>query len=66
MFQVKTNSSLYPKKFIEETLEGMPGGVHIVLEGIHGEGQKVIAVGYRYSVKKTLFFVFTPCVGSTR
>ena len=58
MFQVNTNSSLYPKKFIEKTLEEMPGGVHIVLEGIHGEGWKVIAMGYRYSVKK-LFSLFS-------
>ena len=44
----------------------MPGKVHIVLEGTHGEGQKVIAVGCSYSVKKTLFFVFTPGTGLTR
>ena len=44
----------------------MPGGVHIVLEGVQGEGQKVIAMGCRCSVKKNLFFVFSPGAGLTR
>ena len=47
-------------------MEGLPGGVHMVLEGIDGKVKKVIAVGYRYSVKKTLFFVFTPGAESIR
>jgi hypothetical protein len=44
----------------------MPGGVHIVLEGAHPNGQQLIALGYRYSTKKTLFFVFNAGAGSTR
>ena len=31
--QVKTNSGLFPKKFIIDALEGAPGGVNIVLKG---------------------------------
>jgi len=30
---VKTNSGLFPKKFLNETLEEVPGGVHLVLKG---------------------------------
>ena len=56
VMQVKNNHSLYPKKFIESSLKGAPGGVHIVLEGVHPNGQKLVAVGYRYSSRKTLMF----------
>ena len=66
MLQVKTGHSLFPKKFIEHALEGSPGGVHIVLKGRHPSGKVLIAIGYRYSSKKTLFFVMTENAGSTR
>ena len=33
VMQVKTNSSLFPKKFIADTLDGMTHGVRIVLKG---------------------------------
>ena len=32
VMQVKTNSGLFPKKLIADTLDGMPGGVKIVLK----------------------------------
>jgi hypothetical protein len=64
---VKTNHKLFPKQFIDEALQGMPGGVHIVLEGINAyTEEKLYAVGYRYSKKTTLFFVMSPGAGSTR
>ena len=31
-------AALFPKKFIEETLEEAPGGVKIVLSGVHPNG----------------------------
>jgi len=67
VFQVKTGHRGYPKAFIKDAMKGMPGGVWIVLEGTnrHTE-EKLIAVGYRYSTKKTLSFVMTPGAGSTR
>ena len=65
VFQVKGGHSLYPKKFIEHVLEGSPGGVHIVLRGKHPSGVTLVAIGYRYSSKKTLFFVMTENAGST-
>ncbi len=67
VFQIKTGHKLYPKKFIEETMEGMPGGVHLILEGTHQHTEeRLIAVGYRYSTRKTLFFAMSPGAGSTR
>ena len=65
MLQVKTGHSLFPKKFIEEVLDGSPGGVHIVLRGRHPSGKVLVAIGYRYSSKKTLFFIMTENAGST-
>ena len=65
MLQVKNNKALYPKDFINSTLSGMPGGVHIVLEATHSNGTPLIALGYRYSKKTTLFFIFHRDAGST-
>ena len=66
VLQVKGNKGLYPKDFIEETLKEAPGGVSVVLTGIAPNGVQLVAVGYRYSVKTTLFFVFTGNAGSTK
>ena len=65
ILQVKQNSGLYPKEFIETALKDCPGGVHIVLRGRHPNGHNLIAIGYRYSSKKTLFFIMTEGTGST-
>jgi hypothetical protein len=35
VLQVETGHGLFPKKVIENTLEGAPGGVWIVLESIY-------------------------------
>ena len=52
VLQVKTGHLLYPKAFVEDTLRGCPGGVHIVLRGRHPNGKILIAIGYQYSSKK--------------
>lgn len=65
IMQVKTSHSLFPKTYIEEALDGTPGGVHIVLRGKHPNGKTLVALGYRYSSKKTLFFIMTDRAGST-
>jgi len=65
VLQIKTGHAFYPKKFIEDTLKDAPGGVWIVLESIH-EGIPLIAIGYRYSTRTTLFFVATKNAGSTK
>lgn len=64
-FQIKVYSALYPKEFIEDVLKDAPGGVCIALEGKAPNEQNLIALGYRYSRKATLFFVMTPNAGST-
>ena len=66
IYQVKSNHGLYPKKFIEEVLEGVPGGTHIVLQGTAPNEAELIAVEYRYSSKVSLCFVATKNAGSTR
>ena len=62
--QVKSNHSLFPKDYIEEALKDAPGGVHIVLKSTHQEVE-LITLGYRYSSKRTLHFIFTSDAGST-
>ena len=66
VLQVKQNTGFYPKAFIEEHLKNAPGGVKIVLSALAPNEQRLIAVGYRYSSKKTLFFVVTSKAGSTK
>ena len=56
--QVKNGHARYPKAFLEETMAGWPGGTHLVLEG-EVEGQTMFAVGYKYSKKKCLCFLFS-------
>jgi hypothetical protein len=43
----------------------MPGGVHIVLKATHSNGTPLVALGYRYSKKTTLFFVSHRDAGTT-
>ena len=63
---VKTAHSGFLKKFLYENLKDAPGGTHIVMEGVHSDTeQKIIAIGYKYSMKKVLFYVATPNAGST-
>jgi hypothetical protein len=66
VLQVKGNKGLYRKDFIEENLKDAPGGVSVVLTGIAPNGIQLIAIGYRYSVKTTLFLVMTENAGSTK
>lgn len=63
---VKTAHALFPKEYMMKALEGMPGGVHIVLKGTHPvSGLKLVAVGYKYNRKNTRLFVATEGAGST-
>ena len=57
---VKTAHSRSPKKFLEAEMQGMPGGVWIVLEGrAKKEGVDLLALGYKYNSKNVLTFVYT-------
>jgi hypothetical protein len=64
ILQVKTGHGLYPKAFIEEALKDAPGGVWIVLESTH-LNVPLVAIGYWYSTRTTLFFVATKDAGTT-
>ena len=65
VMQIKNNHALFLKEFIKDALEGGPGVVHIVLKGVHPNGTKLIAIGYHYSSKTSLFFVMSENAGST-
>ena len=65
IFCVKQCHALFPKQFITDALKNAPGGVSIEMKGNHCNGHTLIAMGYRYSSKKTLFFVMTDGAGST-
>ena len=65
-FQVKNNHAFYLKEYITEQLKDTPGGTHIVLTGTGLKGTPLMAIGYRYSSKATLFFICTQDSGSTR
>ncbi len=66
VFQVKTNSSGYPKKEIHSILKNCPGGTSVVLETTDPQTKlKLIAVGYKYNSKKVLFFIASERAGST-
>ena len=63
---IKTAHSGFPKKFLFDNLKDTPGGTHMVMEGYHSETeQKLIAIGYKYSAEKVLFYIATPNAGST-
>ena len=61
---IKTNSSKYPKKFIEETMQNWPAGTHLNLETVV-EDVPIIATGYKYCKRKILCFIFTKGAGHT-
>ena len=66
VMMVKTAFSRSPKKWLEEKMKDMPGGVWIVLEGIaEKEDVPVVCIGYKYNRKKVLTFVMTKGAGTT-
>ena len=56
IIHIKNNFSGFPKDELEERLRGMPGGSHLEMEATIDDCE-LIAVGYKYNSKKTLFFV---------
>jgi len=66
IYQVKSNHGLYPKDFIEYSLDGAHGGKHSVMQGTYPDGLETIVVGYHYNSKVTLCFVLTKNAASTR
>ena len=64
IFQIKQNSALFPKEYVNEILKDAPGGVSIVMSGSL-YGIPLIATGYRYSRKTILYFVMSDRAGKT-
>jgi len=62
--QIKTAHSRYPKAFLEKEMKNWPGGSHLVLEAII-ENERLFAVGYKYSKRKNLCFLFNEGASST-
>jgi hypothetical protein len=60
---VKLSRKDYPKKYVEELMEDFPSGTWVVLKaqykGQPGPENELVAVGYKYCLKKVLCFVFT-------
>ena len=61
---VKTNTNRYPKNYIESKMQAWPPGSHLLLEAMI-EFKKVYALGYKYSKKKVLCFLFSKGAGHT-
>lgn len=55
---------MFPKEYIEGALKDASGGVHILLEGATKDEFLYVALGYRYSQKTVLHFVFAKDGGS--
>jgi len=60
---VKISRKDYPKDYLEEVMEDFPSGTWVVLEAQYknqpGLENELVAIGYKYSLKKVLCFVFT-------
>ena len=63
--QLKVSHGGYPKDYLNEHLKDAPGGVHIVMKGTLPSGVEAVAIGYKYSSKRVLFFLSTPGAGLT-
>ncbi|GFH45724.1 hypothetical protein CTEN210_02198 [Chaetoceros tenuissimus] len=64
VMNVKTATAGYPKAFLEKKMEKWPGGSHLVLKATVNN-IKLYAVGYKYSSKKTMCFIFPEGTVST-
>ena len=60
---VKLSRRDFPKKYIEELMEDFPSGTWVVLKAQYknqpGVENELVAIGYKYCLKKVLCFVFT-------
>jgi hypothetical protein len=61
---VKTNHSRFPKKFLEDTMSGWPGGSYMNMTATV-DGVKLYATGYKYCNRKALMFLWTDGAGHT-
>lgn len=64
IMNIKTATSGYPKEYLEEKMKNWPGGSHLVLETTI-DGTKLFAIGYKYSARKVMCFIFNEGAAST-
>eukprot|EP00873_Tetraselmis_striata_P019891 jgi/Tetstr1/440155/TSEL_028512.t2 len=60
---VKTGHGLFPKAFLKSHLASAPAGSMVALSAIV-DGVDLMAVGYKYNMRKVLFFVATAGAGA--
>ena len=65
ILQIKTATSGYPKKFLDNTMLNWPGGSHLVLRAAI-DVMSLYSMGYKYNSKKNLCFVFTEGTSHTK
>jgi hypothetical protein len=66
MLQIKTGHAFYQAKLMEEKLNKPPGGCWITMKGKGPRGTDLLALGYKYNIKRVLKFVATADAGSTQ
>lgn len=63
---VKTNSGWFPKKELKKRMKHFPSGAHLVMQCCTPETNiQLVAIGYKFSARKTIFFVMTKNAGQT-
>ena len=65
---VKTNTKGFCKETIENITKDWPGGSYLLLmsKSMVSGGWTLIAIGYKYNVRKVLSFIVTDNAGSTK
>ena len=62
---VKTNHDRFPKAWLCEQMEDLPGGTWILLEGRTKKEVDLLSIGYKYNSSAVLTFIVTKGAGST-
>jgi hypothetical protein len=61
---IKTNNALFPQAELESKLQGHPAGSALIMETTV-DGVEILAIGYKFNSKKTLFFCAPKGAGAT-
>jgi hypothetical protein len=64
LIHIKNSHAGFPMEILEKNLRGMPGGSHLEMK-CDIDGIVVIALGYKFNSKKTLFFSFAEGCATT-
>jgi hypothetical protein len=63
---IKTNHRNFLKQHLEDTMKEWPSGSSLVLECHRPNGVVLLAIGYKYNLRKVLCFVATKDAGTTK